>query len=375
MKVTLVGHYPPPYGGVASLMRQMESALTLRGAKVTVFNLGAGRPRAANVLNFDTRNRARQFLQLARAFAVSDSDLVHYLSASYRSFWLGAVCVVLARLTGRKVVLSVVGGAFKDFVGSLGPLKRRVASACLGLCHAVVACNSEIEEALEALIPSKEVHRMENYFPVLAQEKADVPEAVRDFLNAHSPAVCTTGAASAEYGLTDAVEALGLLRREHTRAGMLVALTRYGGAAYEADLADKIRSLGLGEHVLIQKDLPDFVSVMKGSDAFLRSTLVDGDSISVREALFLGVPAVVSDTPFRPEGVIQFRKGDPRDMAEKLGLALSAGRGDRVAKAAEEGEQNLDKLLRIYDSVVESRRSPELAGRGPWVGPRSGYEA
>ena len=375
MKVTLVGHYPPPYGGVASLMKQMESALVRRGVKVTVFNLGAGRPEAANVRNFDTRNRARQLLQLVRAFAVSDSDLFHYLSASYRSFWLGALCTLLARLTGRKTVLSLVGGAFKDFVGSMGPLSRRLASTSLGLSHAVVACNAEIEKVLAGLVPGKKVHRMQNCFPILADEKVELPDAVRDFFGAHSPVVSTTGAASAEYGLKDAVEALSLLRRELPGAGLVVALTRYGGAAYEEELVRKIDSLGMGEHVLIQRDLPDFVSVMKRSGAFLRSTLVDGDSISVREALFLGVPAVVSDTPFRPDGVVQFQKGDARDMAEKLTMALRAERGRQASKPLEESEGNLDALLAVYESVLECRRSPERAGRRPQVGSRSGYEA
>jgi len=375
MRVTLIGHYPPPYGGVASLMKQMESALAHRGVKVTVFNLGAGRPAAANVLNFDTRNRARQFLQLARAFAVSDSDLLHYLSASYRSFWLGAVCVLLARLTGRKIVLSVVGGAFKDFVGSLGPVTRRLASACMSLSHALVACNAEIEDVLAGLVPGKKVHRMQNCFPILADENAELPDAVGDFFRTHSPVVCTTGAASAEYGLMDAVDALSRLRRTLPGAGLLVALTKYGDAAYEAELVSRVDSLGLGEHVLMQRDLPDFVSAMKRSSVFLRSTLVDGDSISVREALFLGVPAVVSDTPFRPEGVILFRKGDARDMAEKLLAALRADRGSPTARPLEESEGNLNALLSVYDSVLESRRSLEPAGRNPRVGPRSGYEA
>jgi glycosyltransferase involved in cell wall biosynthesis len=353
-------------------MKQMESALAHRGVKVTVYNLGAGRPVADNVFNFDTRNRVRQLLQLARAFAVQDSDLFHYLSASYRSFWLGAVCVVLARLTGRKIVLSVVGGAFKDFVGSLGPVSRRLASCSMRLSHALVACNVEIEEVLAELVPGKKIHRMQNCFPILADESTELPEAVNDFFRVHTPVVSATGAASAEYGLKDAVDALDLVRRVLPGAGLLVALTKYGEAAYEADLATKIGALGLEEHVLVQRDLPDFVSVMKRSDVFLRSTLVDGDSISVREALFLGVPAVVSDTPFRPDGVVLFRKGDAGDMAEKLLMALRVGRGSRAARPVEESEGNLTTLLSLYDSVLEVRGNLELAGRDPRVGPKAG---
>ena len=44
LRVTLIGHYPPPYGGVATLMAQMEAALTKAGAAVEIMNLGHGRP-------------------------------------------------------------------------------------------------------------------------------------------------------------------------------------------------------------------------------------------------------------------------------------------------------------------------------------------
>ena len=45
LKVTLIGHYPPPFGGVAAVFHvQMESALSEAGCRVTVWNLGHGSP-------------------------------------------------------------------------------------------------------------------------------------------------------------------------------------------------------------------------------------------------------------------------------------------------------------------------------------------
>jgi glycosyltransferase involved in cell wall biosynthesis len=355
-------------------MRQMESALALRGIKVTIFNLGAGRPSGANVVNFDTERRLRQFFQLWRAFAGSDSDLFHYLSASYRSFWLGALCILLARLSGKKIVVSFVGGALKGFVDSLGPVQRRLASASLNLCHALVACNEDIEYVLAGLVPNKKVWRMSNCFPLLEGEGGAVPDRVNDFVRSHTPLVCATGAASPEYGLIVAVEALKLLRERRPGAGLLVAMTKYGEPGYEAELLSKIASLGLREHVLIQRDLPDFVSVMKRSSVFLRSTMVDGDSISVREALFLGLPAVVSDTPFRPGGVIQFRKGDAVDMAEKLGLAIQPERRTSDLGPQEESRGNLEVLLEVYGSVLKPSRGLDPADPRHRAGRRSGFE-
>lgn len=354
MNVTLIGHYPPPYGGVASLMKQMESALSLKGCRIGIFNLGSGRPIGRNVRNFNTDNRILEFFQLARSFALSDADIFHYLSASYRSFWLGAVCIVLARLTGHKIVISFVGGAFKDFVNGLNPISRRVAKSALRMAHAVVACNSEIEEVLRFFLPSSRVSRMSNCFPPLAANPSSLPRNVENFVSSHSPVICSTGAACSEYGLKSCIEALGILRREYPRIGLVLVLTRYGDALCEKELFSTIDSLDLGEQVLVERELPDFISLLERSDVLLRSALVDGDSVSVREGLFLGLPTVASDTPFRPEGVILFRKGDSIDMAHKLRQALKRERKRSASGAHNESEANVEALLGVYRTVLGS---------------------
>jgi glycosyltransferase involved in cell wall biosynthesis len=55
---------------------------------------------------------------------------------------------------------------------------------------------------------------------------------------------------------------------------------------------------------------------------FVRPTLKDGDSISVREALVLGVPVVASRVGSRPPGTILFHPGNVEDMLSKVELAL-----------------------------------------------------
>jgi glycosyltransferase involved in cell wall biosynthesis len=354
LSVTLIGHYPPPYGGVATLMKQMEGALTEAGCRVTIFNVGGGKAEGDHVVNFDRGNRLREVFELHRAFASSESDVFHTISASYRSFWMGAVTIVLARLSRRRIVVSFVGGAFADFVGSMGPLTRAVARFILSLADALIPCNDEITRAFERLVPGKPIRRISNSFPLAGGGEGELPDAVRAFLSAHSPVVSTTGAGSHEYGLHGAVEAIGRLKDRHPRIGLVIVLTRYGSEDYETRLADAIRSGGLGESVLLTRDLPDFLALLRGSDVFLRSTLVDGDSMSVRESLLLGLPTVASATPFRPDGVSLFRPGDVDDMVRALDEALGRGRGDSLA-ARRESEENLGALLAVYRSVASGR--------------------
>lgn len=181
-----------------------------------------------------------------------------------------------------------------------------------------------------------------------------LPRSVGDFVSSHTPVISSTGAACSEYGLISLLEALKILRREYPKIGLVLALTRYGDADCEKELFGKVESLGLGDHVLVERELPDFIALLKRSDALVRSALVDGDSVSVREGLFLGLPTVASDTPFRPDGVVLFRRGDPVDMARKLSETLKKARGCSVSTAQTESEENVEMLVGIYRTVLGS---------------------
>jgi len=351
LSVTLLGHYPPPFGGVASLMRQMEVALRSSGCSVCIMNLGHGKPDAANVTNFSTTNRFREVLELRTAIAASGSDVLHYVTASYRSFWLASVCLMLAWLSGKTMVVSFVGGAFPDFINGLGPAKRWWARTVLRRAAALIPCNDEIAEVVEELVPEKGTTQITNSFPVTTSKGSALPVEVEAFVSSRGPVVCSTGAAAREYGLLDAVAAVDRLRGSHPNLGFVLVLTRYGTDEYEERLQSEVEARGLSDTILIARNLPDFVALLERSDVFLRSTLVDGDSMSVRESLYLGVPAVASDTAFRPDGTIVFRKGDDEDMAVKLETALERGRGDSTG-AREESERNLETLLDVYRSVT-----------------------
>ena len=53
-----------------------------------------------------------------------------------------------------------------------------------------------------------------------------------------------------------------------------------------------------------------YFELLKHVDFFVRNTSTDGDSLSVKEALFLGVPTICSDVVDRPKGVRLFKYCD-----------------------------------------------------------------
>jgi hypothetical protein len=94
------------------------------------------------------------------------------------------------------------------------------------------------------------------------------------------------------------------------------------------------------------------LALMSACDVFLRPTLEDGDSISVREALALGVPVVASRVGARPAGAILFRPG-------RCGRDAGC---DRTALVGEESNPTqaagcMDRLMEIYRQVDGSEGS------------------
>jgi glycogen(starch) synthase len=80
------------------------------------------------------------------------------------------------------------------------------------------------------------------------------------------------------------------------------------------------------------------------SDVVLRTTLYDGDSVSVREALAFGVPVIATDNGMRPSGVHLIPAQEPAKLLAAIEAALVAGR----PRPAASGEENLEAVVRFY---------------------------
>jgi glycosyltransferase involved in cell wall biosynthesis len=92
---------------------------------------------------------------------------------------------------------------------------------------------------------------------------------------------------------------------------------------------------------------------------FLRTTLYDGDSVAVREALHLGTPVVATDNGMRPEGVRLIRAGDLGDLCRRIEECLAEPRVE--AAAARNPEANIEAVLKVYEELAPTAVRPAVA--------------
>lgn len=73
-----------------------------------------------------------------------------------------------------------------------------------------------------------------------------------------------------------------------------------------------------GENLFIITEPHSTYAIYKHVDGTIRNTATDGDSLSVRESLYLGLPTLATDRVDRPEGCILFHYNDADSLIEAL---------------------------------------------------------
>lgn len=126
------------------------------------------------------------------------------------------------------------------------------------------------------------------------------------------------------YGLNILLDAFFSLEMALT----LIILIPQLDAAERTTLLAKIdaypRQLNRGRiHVISRPDIEGWKVISK-ANLFVRPTITDGDALSVREALYFGVPCICSDCTIRPDGVVLFKVGDAADLAQKIVATLKS---------------------------------------------------
>jgi len=86
-------------------------------------------------------------------------------------------------------------------------------------------------------------------------------------------------------------------------------------------------------------------------DLLLRTTLYDGDSVSVREALYLGTPVIATDTGMRPEGVHLIPPSDAGRLRDAVCDLISRGGGRRHPPAGD-GQENIRAVVQFYAGIL-----------------------
>lgn len=331
MKIVLIGPRPPPHGGISVHVSGIHRQLTAGGVTCRILDTGHSRPG----LGFG--------LALVRHAFQGWTLHLHTNGHNVKSWLLALGCGLAGQFRGGSI-LTLHSGMVPGYLES-GPLwRRKLAAFTCSLYRQVICVSPQIGSALVSL--GLESRAMEILPAFLGANKPGVPPepGILAWIGQHEPLFSTVLFFRPEYGFDVLADCLTRLRNLYPSLGCLVM----GSGEQRAEAEKRVREAGLEKSVLFLGDVAHDVclALLSACEVFLRPTLEDGDSISVREALSMGVPVVASRIGTRPAGAILFQPGDAEEMAAKVSLALAMRKGSQP-----QAQGCMDRLMEIYQEV------------------------
>ncbi|HET6891696.1 MAG TPA: glycosyltransferase, partial [Pyrinomonadaceae bacterium] len=222
----------------------------------------------------------------------------------------------------------------------------------------IIAVNVQIAEMFERFGVSRSRIRLIEPHSVVEQRRdLEFPAPLKAFIESHDPLLLTVGLLERHYDLTMQIDVLEEIRKRWPLAGLVII----GSGSKEKELTEHVASKSYAAHVLVCGDVEHHLTLraIEECDLFLRTTLYDGDSIAVREALHFGVPVIATANGMRPPGVHLVPVSDASALTNAIINQLTTGQG-RSNSGAEEprtgepSDKNIAAVVDVYRELIEA---------------------
>ena len=330
-KVLLVGTLPPPIGGISVHLQRFINYSSEVGRNYAVLDLKKHRL-------FNANRSSSSFFEMWRYFI--EAKIVHlHISNLAKIFF-----AVFFRLVGKKVVYTHHNSVINN------PLFFR---ALCNLCHFIIFVNSS---SVPKFIRDSSFQGRWAVLPAFIPPSLDetkIPNWLDEELNGYDNVISTNCHrlsyidGEEVYGFDIILKAYSDLDKHGAiRNTIFVLLDPSNSYQQVVGLIDLPES-AYGNRLLYLGGLDiSFVALLRRSTFSIRATRTDGDSLSVRESLYLQVPVVASDIVVRPDGVRLFRSGSSEDLARVILDELDDG-----AVYSVQPFNCAESLFEIYDEL------------------------
>ena len=277
------------------------------------------------------------------------ADILHLHFGGDLTRRLIGLALFCSLLPGRKTVLTFHSGGYPGSPAGRTAAPATLRGFVLRRLDGLIGVNAEIAALFAQFGVRQERIRTILPFSVRPPDRSlPLPDRLAAFLGAHSPALLTVAGLEPEYDLPRQIDLMAEILLRYPRAGLLIV----GSGSLEESLRAHIAAKPYRDHVLLYGDMPHALTLRatQECDLLLRTTLYDGDSISVREALYIGTPVIATDNGMRPEGVFLI---PPSDSARLLGAVCDLLSRERSRRSpGGDGQENVRAVTRFYEELL-----------------------
>lgn len=259
-------------------------------------------------------------------------------------------------------------------------MRKLAGRTALRFTDAVVAVSQEIRDRLiSSGVPPRQIHLIPNGIgPLPVSDQVRERERIRRELGLADLAIlaCCVGRLVPVKDLLTAVRSIALL----VQGGQDVHLVLVGDGPERDALLAYVRSVGVANRIHFVGERADVGAWLAAADIYVNSSLYEGMSQAILEAMAAGLPLVVTDVGENanlaggasPCGRV-VPTGTPDALASALG-ELAANRDLRTrfgqcARQRQRDEFSQEQMVRRYEELYSQlalSRTPPLARILPW---------
>lgn len=345
MKILLMGPYPPPHGGVQTNLVAIRRHLLARGIPCAVINLTRYRSADGDGIYFP-----KNPLEVVKLLTQLQYDIIHLHfggNLSLRLMLLAFVCCLMPR---SKTVLTFHSGGYPRSEAGQNAQPRTLRGFVLRRFDRIIAVNQELVQLFERFgVAPERIRLIYPHAIALDSLETPLPDYLAQFFQRHDPALVSVSGLEPEYEIPLQIDVLGSVRQRFPKAGLAII----GSGSLESKVRTQIQSKPYAENILLCGDVPHAATLraLAESDLSLRTTLYDGDAISVREALLIGTPVIATDNGMRPHGTHLVPCSDLKALYQAIEQVLTQTTSKQ--SQGDNGERNIEAVFELYQELLK----------------------
>ena len=344
MYVLQLGPYPPPEGGISRNMLAIRDELLRRGDKCTIIATS----QCTNPVDEPNVYHPRSAVALLRLLSKLKFDILHLHiggEVTARVLALAFACTFFAK---GKSVLTLHSGAYPQSEEARNASPSSIRGTILRRFRRLIAVNEPIADVFRRYgIPAECIDVIAPFSLTPPSPDVVVPEDLADFCRSHTPLLLAVGGLEKDYDPLLQIKALGEVLEKRPKAGLMIV----GGGSMREVAEAAVDTTGYAGNVMLAGNIDHAVvlHLIRDADMLLRTTLFDGDAISVREALYLGTPVIATDNGTRPAGVHLIPTSDRASLVREIYSITAADKQPPVDTSPD--TSNIQKVLKIYQEL------------------------
>ena len=340
--VVLVGVLPPTIGGIAVHVERLARLLYRADYQVVVHDIYTERGAEPEYPFEVVRGRgALAVCSFTRLLLFKRPTIIHWHFAGGLTFWATYPVFAFTALFCKQIV-TFHTGKFKGEMGRYATIKHKLCRLAFGRISYVIFVNRTVEAALLQSFPFLAM-RSSVIMPFIAPAIELPQQPARN--RGAKMRIGASGYSIALYEWLTLITACEMAM--DCIDSVYLNLYHTYDTEYMAEILSRVAKSLVVFH--INRDLmpSEFAAVLAQTDVFVRPTLMDGDSLALREAMQLGIACVASDVTERPTGCHVFPVGNAEALAEII-REISWGKRSGI-RLNEDGSR---ALLNLYEEMA-----------------------